>query len=718
MTSFRIALMVCCLFWGTVTQGQVDSPFPRQRIDATTLHPLQIESVRSTESAVHLRIHNHSAASKVCTVSGRSATIPAHASEELAIPCGGMQPFEMNSLTIRSADLAPLRVPVFIYRPGAPSEWIVRRAGPLTVEFAKNGSGARILLQDRPMGVIAPFVHRDGDAPALQLTEQGDTVRFSGDGTTVEFVLHDNEIRVSVNCADTWEGPVVRPLGELEQGLFAGLEYLGKGERSSSTADIETPEHWRYAPDPLRVTMPLMVCRTESGATAMSWTDMTLQPVFASPNFLDGAPGHRMSLRGKNFEFVIRMGQFTLEDMILWSVQKHGFPPVPAAPRSAVEQHQLCLAALNGPLRNNQGWGHCAEANWQRLPYADMASTLFRLTGRVTPGDVVSGGSHIRNDAIYFFTGRADQWLAEQRARVADIIHEQQSDSSFRYEGKYLRGHFENTASGYCAAKAVSLLEFARMSGDQAAHQAGVRTLDYMKRFCTPRGAQTWELSLHTPDILAAAHLVQSYTTGYELSGKQECLDEARRWALSGIPFVYLWGCQPVMTYATIPVYGATNWQAPNWIGLPVQWCGVVYAYALTRLAHHDQTLDWNHLARGILHAAEQMQYPDGPLAGCLPDVFYLKAQRRAGPSINPCALVSLRSVLDGSLDNLAVATDGQHRIVAPFPVTIQNGTAHVQGQPGTTYEALLDGKASTVQSLGHDRVGLARAEKIRDVPR
>jgi hypothetical protein len=57
------------------------------------------------------------------------------------------------------------------------------------------------------------------------------------------------------------------------------------------------------------------------------------------------------------------------------------------------------------------------------------------------------------------------------------------------------------------------------------------------------------------------------------------------------VPFVYLvnptaaQSSGAVGPYATIPVLGATNWQAPNWIGLPVEWCGLVYADSLARLA-------------------------------------------------------------------------------------------------------------------------------------
>ncbi len=97
---------------------------------------------------------------------------------------------------------------------------------------------------------------------------------------------------------------------------------------------------------------------------------------------------------------------------------------------------------------------------------------------------------------------------------------------------EFQRGHFEDTASGHCARPAALLLEAAYYLGDKQALEAGLKTLQYMKRFCVPRGAQTWELSLHTPDILASAELVRAYVRGYELTGNEDYLAEARRWAL------------------------------------------------------------------------------------------------------------------------------------------------------------------------------------------
>ena len=534
-------------------------------------------------------------------------------------------------------------------------------------------------------------------------------MQFQGDGVQLSITPQGREVAISIRSSLNCEGPVVRVAGALKQGLFAGLEYLGQGEHSSSRLDIETDEHIRFAPDPLKVTMPLMAFVTDRASVAMSWDDMALQPVFATPNFFDGTDDHRMTLQGRNIYAVIRCGTDPLEESIAWAVGRYGLPALPAAPRTHAQQNEICLAALNGPLRTKDGWGHCVQASWARQPLADMASTVWRLSGEIPAFDhFVPGGAHVPNGTIYFVTGRADEWLDIQRKQARNHIARQQADGSYRYDGEYRRGHFENTASGVCALPAARLLEFAYVTGDQEALQAGLRTLDYMKRFDTPRGAQVWEVPLHTPDQLASAYLVWAYTRGYQMTGNEEYLRAARKWALSGIPFTYLWGRYPIMAYATPPVYGATNWVAPNWMGMPVQWVGGVYAYALTLLAPHEKTLDWNHLARGILISAQQQQYPDGDYVGLLPDSFNIPHQRRQPADINPCALVSLQTVLDGEVDFLCVAVEGDRRVAAPFPVTLRDGTAQIEGREGLAYQILIDGETVLdVKSQGHDEVAL-----------
>lgn len=671
-------------------------------------HPLTIERIEREPRRVGFQVKNVGVEPLEFSTRGRTYGIAGGATVAVSVPIDAARPLEAVGVELQSKGLPPLGRRIFVHNPQAQTDWIVRPLGDFTFRVARDGSMARIESDGRLAAILGPIVHSQGKLPVLELVADAPTLRFRGEGIAVAISLTGKEISVSIDGPEECEGPVVRVIGGLEQGLLAGLEYLGKGEQSSSKLDIETAEHLRFAPDPLKVTMPLMTLVTDRVSAAMTWSDMQLQPVFASPNFFDSHSDHRMALRGKRVEATIRLDHAPLEETIHWAVIRKGLPPLPKPPRSAQQQREICLAGLNGPLKTEAGWGHCAQKRWARQPYADMASTVWRLTGE-TPelARLVPGGAHLPNGSIYFVTGRAKQWLDHQSRQAQGILQRQQSDGSFRYDGELRRGHFENTASGACARPAAMLLEYARVTGDQTALRAAVRTLEYMKRFRTPRGAQVWEVPLHTPDQLASAYLVWAYVRGYELTGKKEYLEHARKWALSGIPFVYLWSSHPIMLYSTPPVFGATQWRH-SWFGLPVQWVGMDYAYALTMLAAHDDSLDWNHLARGILLSGEQQQYPDGPHVGLLPDSFALAGQRRQPADINPCGLVSLRLVLDGELDSLCVAQHDGHRIVAPFPTTVRDGRAHIRAKAGVAYQVIIDGRRIVdVKSQGEDVVQL-----------
>lgn len=680
-------------------------------------HPLSIEKVEVGPRQVRFLVKNHEEAPLRFTAFGESYTIGGHATVPVERPVLGKGLLEtVRAELVVDADennrpdlkpSKPISRTTFLFHPEAQGKFLELKGEGFVLDVARDGTAARARDGDRVIAALAPLVHWEGRLPALKLVDEKPLLRFEGEGVSLEISVHEKEINLTITSERECEGPVVRAFGPLKQGLLSGVEYLGAGEWSSSKLDIETEEHLRFAPDPLHVTMPLMSFVTELATVAMTWRDMGLQPIYATPNFFEGTPDHRMALRGKKIAATIRIDSVPVEETIAWAVGKHGLPPLPPAPRSTEQQWDICLKALHGPLKTEAGWGHCAEPNWGRAPFADMASTIWRLTGKVPDlPKLVPGGAHVENASIYFVTGRAAEWLQHQHAQVQSQIRAQQPDGSYRYDGPFRRGHFENTASGICAHPAKLMLEYAWLTGDQEALAAGCRTLEYMKRFDVPRGAQTWEVPLHTPDQLASANSVWAYVRGYQLTGKKDYLAEARRWALSGIPFTYLWSRYPIMLYSTPPVFGATHWRH-NWIGLPVQWVGGVYAYALTLLAPHDQTVDWNHLARGILISAEQQQYPDGEWIGLLPDSFAIKSQTRIPARINPCALVSLRMVLDGQVDSLAVAVEGKHRVAAPFPVSIREGTAYIQSPKGLGFEILVNGQVVGVPAEAQGVVAL-----------
>lgn len=686
-------------------------------------HPLEILGLERMEDLVGVRLFNHADEPLEVRVQGTLHRLePLRA---MAVPLSKRPnlPLESVVVVVESDGLPTLTRSFWHYAPAVPFEAHVRELGDWRLALARDGSLLTMSRGGRAEVVIGPLAHVGGESIDWRIVDPlGWPIELAGEGIRLRLGgSADGELTVEIDSEREVEGPVVRVLGELEQGLLAGVEYLGRGERSSSRLDIETDEHLRVEPPPMHLTMPLMAILTGSSSVAMLWTDGELQPTFAAPDFIDHGPGHRLGLKGRKIAVTIRLGAGwdaggRLEDAILWAVERRGLPPLPALPRSFAEQMELSLAAYRGAIldQRNQGFFHAIVPGARTMPdrgvpFADCWSAVFRITGELPDVERLQyGGGHVSNATSYFVTGRAAEWLEIVDRQARDLRRTQQPDGSYRFGGEFRRGHFEDTASGICGKPAFLLLEHASLTGNQESLEAGLRALRFAERFRTPRGAQTWEVPLHTPDILAAAHLVWAHARAFELTADRRHLEHARRWAIRGLPFVYQWSNRPIMHYATTAVYGATHWQAPNWIGLPVQWCGTVYAYALLLLAPHDSSFDWRQVAEGILICAEQMQYPEGPSIGCLPDAFSLPSQARIPADIQPSVLVDLRLQLAGQPAGLAMATDGRHRIVAPYPVAIRDGQAVVQGRAGLMYQVVVDGQhVIDVRSVGEDVIPL-----------
>jgi hypothetical protein len=359
---------------------------------------------------------------------------------------------------------------------------------------------------------------------------------------------------------------------------------------------------------------------------------------------------------------------------------------LPARPPVPDLQDYIRLAAagwLDSPIRSGHRFRHAVGGDFTPYPAADAAWMMDQLAALSTdqalaprlnqeasaaaaevPSEqrIHAAVGHVRYPLAPLVLGEASPAAADQvtvsldqaRALAQALAHRFEPDGSIRYrapagETDYGRTHFSDEASGLTAEPVARLLEAAVFAGDRVLAEEGLRLLRLLRtRFSSgvPRGAQTWEIPLHTPDILGSAYLVKAFALGYELTGEADFLKAARDWAWSGVPFVYLinrTGPGAVGAFATVPVLGATNWMAPNWIGLPVQWCGLVYADALFDLARLDPTGPWKALAEGIAASGIAQTYPlEHPHHGLLPDSFNLAEQSRNPPDINPGTLQPL----------------------------------------------------------------------------
>ena len=262
------------------------------------------------------------------------------------------------------------------------------------------------------------------------------------------------------------------------------------------------------------------------------------------------------------------------------------------------------------------------------------------------PGQPYSSAvSHTRTPTAPFVFGGVLLTSSKRKAEAQNLLKQFDEQGIRLYRpGKvdYGKTHFARHANGLAGVDVVRILEAATLSADPQLIEQGLALLDkqtVLYANTVPRGAQTWEVPLHTPDILASAHLVKAYTLGYILSGKQDTWNRPA----TGPGRAYrscIWSTRPKARSGRTrpsPCSGRPT-GGPVWFGRPVQWCGLVYASALHLLSQYDNDGPWGTIARGITATGLQMTWPtsDPKRQGLLPDVFHLQAQLRDGPAINP----------------------------------------------------------------------------------
>jgi len=455
---------------------------------------------------------------------------------------------------------------------------------------------------------------------------------------------------------------------DIEEGLFPGLEWLVTGERSSSTLDIAPPGNIRFAPHPNRITMPLMaIAAPGGGVVGMTWEVMQKwdgehdrpAAVFASPNFLDHQDNHLMQLfvpsipdwtdenhliadrpyqlaPGKPLTITQRifaMPRGGVRDAVRLWYERCGTPPLPKLPRSYEDAIALSIRGYEEVLYvKDQGW--MGVKGWAPGPsprvalhYLLAAQTLGKKApypgleqkaiGRIGAQRDLSLAAHI---------GGIAQPLMDMRSNAYAVMSSQDEKGGWYFhpddEHRPL-GEPGKTTLGTVAGNVSALLQAARIFHDDKLLAAGLKGLEFMEQFNVPRGAQVWEVPLHTPDILAAAEGVDACLAGYLATGDEKHLRRAAYWAVAGLPFLYAWQAPEkgleAMRYASIPVFGAT-WYTGSWFGRIVQWNGLAFASSLQRLAQYDKTYDWRHIAEGITRSGIIQQRTEKDYLGLYPD--------------------------------------------------------------------------------------------------
>ena len=544
------------------------------------------------------------------------------------------------------------------------------------------------------------------------------------------------------------------------QALLSGLEYLGPGDASSSEADVIGPASKRRVPDSLKLTLPLMALCADGRYVAIAWEDHpAVSALFDSPDRTFGSGGHAMGLLlpgsdGRNrvegsvipeVPHRLKAGEpVTVKAVILGGsgrsivpaiqqyVQWKGLPETPRMPVDGRGYDRLAAGGwLDSKIREGSLVRHAVWPGFGAQPAADAAVWMRWLAartdddglrGRLTEAAAAvasavppeqynaSAVGHVRYPVASLVLGSVEENARRAEEQGRALVRRFEGDGSYRFRREQGKDDFARTnpspeANGLTATHVARVLEAAAVSGDAELIEAALRLLRGLDKFHhdVPRGAQSWEVPLHTPDVLASAMLVKCYVWGYELTGEQQFLEQATYWAWTGVPFVYLRNPaeKPVGPYATIAVYGATNWVEPVWFGRPVQWCGLVYADALYRLSRHDDAGPWRKIADGITASGVQQSWPatDRERQGLLPDFYHLRAQQSDGPAINPATLQANAVRLFGGPEVYDFRRFARHGLLVHAPGAIEPAGEDeraarfkVRGWPTRPYYVLVSG--------------------------
>ena len=538
-----------------------------------------------------------------------------------------------------------------------------------------------------------------------------------------------------------------------DEALFPGLEWL-LGEASSGTENAGRPYNLRTVPHPNKVTVPVMAVRSGNTLVALEWNPLQKwdgladrpAAVFASPNFLDGQDNHKMGLfvpsvpdwtpeneqtaskaytlaAGKSISLAANIVVKSDSATVLDAVGDRPFPKPPRQDKSLDEIMDLCDSAYLGPTwdATAKAWKHTntgpvyfdpmiATYLWHRAHSLQDAEKRRKLT-EMAESAVENARDNLGLD-IALLAGGIEDALKRSAEYISKLIAAQSEDGSWPYtpdKAHEALGRHGDSSSGRSAGQAAAVLQYALMTGDAKARNAGLKALGYLDTQTRPEGAQTWELQLHVPDILASAKLVEAYLLGYQLTGDKPYLNRAVYWAKSGLPFIYLWNAQdrPIMRYGTIPVFGATWFDIQPWFGVCVQWCGLEYAYRIAKLSDFDTSLPWMSIARGVLNCGVQQQeyitkeYPGD--IGMYPDAYSpVKGKEEYHWDLNPRLVSRLALRLAGTdpfASTYTVGSEDRKTIALTLPaqgakLEYRDGifTAATRGTPGALTHAILSG--------------------------
>jgi hypothetical protein len=757
----------------------------------------------------------------------------------------------------------------------APAAGNTREAGNtlLRVQFVRSGGQyayARVLARPnaaatwQPVGTLRPILSADtgNGKNAVEIRPQDIVVDASGRRATLAGTVTDSA-GVRWAASATVEVDSSRPMARLRYqwtpvrdarvaalmgpnlyvgdglpggdrkawGLFPGLEYLYRGEQSSSSRGFAPPLGDRRTPDPRKITVPLMAVTLgpqgeapplnpgrfdcpdsllgglataddapEKQMTAALWWDPLQKwdgvhalpsARFGSPNADQAMDNHRMALFLPSVPgFVPENGTraaapgrsyraaagrpLTLEATLwagpgpalgalgAWVRDRGGLPTPSVPPRALAETFALSRDAYGGTVWNpaTRRWRSIIEGGDENVPGIATLLLLDAFTGtdpatransarlaetgaaaiveRDGPGALTArDGCHILRWELPFLYGHLPAAFANLETEIRAIRDGQQPEGGWRFGVKEgpnrTLGRAGDSVSGINSHHTWMLLRHARVTGDAASREAGLRALRFIERFRVPRGASLWECPIYEPDILASAWTLPACLEAWQATGDARWLHDAVYWAETAVPFVYLWALpdKPSMLGASIPIFG-TTFYTHSWLATPVQWEGLTVAYHLRRLADALETAsphpngsplrpalsfgakEWRQLAELLTVSGLHQQIADaGPRRGTYPDSI-TDFVRPNPVFIHPENLLANLFYAGGVLPDIRTAAGGGGVTISTVgtleAVTVAAGGAPLRfrvGGPAGKIQGVLLGNVSSrpvrVRAGGHD---------------
>jgi hypothetical protein len=574
------------------------------------------------------------------------------------------------------------------------------------------GLGRLRLATDSIDGVLVGEVKEDGERLVGRAEHHGMVFDFSWEGAGDGWfdVRVEARARRSVDLAALVFPEVHAGWGAAggvkDSAVFGGLELLSSDQYSSGAEATDPELAGRYVPHPLEVTIPLMSVVEGGVAIGLAWDPLlrwdrwrTLpSSLFASPNrwmgqddhlmalFLPSIPefvdaghdrasrpfslfrGQRITLEAELFVLPVEGGA---EDTLDHWYRRHGAPPPAKRFTRWKDAAKSCAAAMLSRWDERAAaWPHRGddEAGFQSV----VATTLLlfglheggslgrRVLAQVDESIhrvVTGGGSKRLGLDLALHVGHVPENLERLHGSLG-VLRRQGEDGSFGYEvgpgssNDEKLGDIGHVALGVSFDRLEMLLKYAAVSGNPAAYRGVLKGLAFTEKLTVPSGAQTWEVPILAPDLLAAQQGIDLQLAAFELTGSDRHLEEAKRWARCGLAFISTFEIpeRPAQLYASTAVFGA-GWFTFTWWGRPVQWVGVVYAGALLRLAPHDPDFPWGRVAEGLLASCLQQQAlaaERAPWPGCYADYYALYDGALEGVWLAPWTILREMNQLAG----------------------------------------------------------------------